>query len=159
MNLERAKDGELAEALGDQEYPNRYSTTRVIYNDQGPVHNAIHRVISKLLVKIIGHHGPGPNSLYARKRKRGLYTFVLVQRLARFTVAFLGGLSLIVPIIILEVLASDMVRLAIIAVSILLFALLLSFITKVSTHELFATTAGYAAVLAVFLGTLGPAGN
>lgn len=77
----------------------------------------------------------------------------LVDRSVRFTVAVTGGLFLVVPMIIMTLRPSDVKSLLTVSAFVLLFALCLSFVVKVSNIETLVSTATYAAVLVVFVGT------
>ncbi|RSL98384.1 hypothetical protein CEP52_010379 [Fusarium oligoseptatum] len=77
----------------------------------------------------------------------------LVDRSVRFAVAVTGGLFLVVPMIIMTLRPSDVKSLITVSAFVLLFALCLSFIVKVSNIETLVSTATYAAVLVVFVGT------
>jgi len=77
-----------------------------------------------------------------------------VDRLVRFIMAFTGGVFLIVPMIIMVVHQSSQTKsLVTVAVAVTLFALILSFGIRVSNVETLVSTATYAAVLVVFVGT------
>ncbi|KAM6528915.1 hypothetical protein FALCPG4_009867 [Fusarium falciforme] len=77
----------------------------------------------------------------------------LVDRSVRFAVAVTGGLSLVVPMIIMTLQPSDVKSLITVSAFVLLFALCLSFVFKVLDIETPVSTATYAAVLVVFVGT------
>lgn len=78
----------------------------------------------------------------------------VVDRLARFIVAFLGGSSLVVPMLVMRLpevtLAKSLIT---VSVSVLLFAVALSILFRASNTDTMAATATYAAVLVVFVGT------
>ncbi|KAJ3544975.1 hypothetical protein NM208_g2750 [Fusarium decemcellulare] len=97
-----------------------------------------------------------------------------VDRVVRFIVALIGGSFLVAPMIIMTLQASQKKSLITVSVAVLLFALSLSFgvrvsnylvfwvysyyynkehITRVSNVETLVSTATYAAVLVVFVGT------
>ncbi|KAL6854540.1 hypothetical protein J3F83DRAFT_754857 [Trichoderma novae-zelandiae] len=77
-----------------------------------------------------------------------------VDRMARFIVAFLGGASLVIPMLIMRLpritLAKSLVT---VSVAVLLFAVVLSLVMRASNTETMISTATYAAVLVVFVGT------
>ncbi|KAJ4312901.1 hypothetical protein N0V84_009711 [Fusarium piperis] len=77
----------------------------------------------------------------------------LVDRSARFVVAVTGGLFLVVPMIIMTLQPSVVKSLITVSAFVFLFALGLSFIVGVSNIETLVSTATYAAVLVVFVGT------
>ncbi|KAL4900894.1 hypothetical protein BDW74DRAFT_160767 [Aspergillus multicolor] len=75
-----------------------------------------------------------------------------VDRLARFLVAFAGGVFLIVPMIIMTLDPSQTKGLVVVSVSVIILMLLLSFAVRVSNIEILVAAAAYAAVLVVFVG-------
>ncbi|KAK5115432.1 hypothetical protein LTR85_009892 [Meristemomyces frigidus] len=80
------------------------------------------------------------------------------QRLLRFAMAGFGGLLLIVPMLTMAEVPGKIASLTTTCVAILVFAALISWFTNLGPNEVLATTAAYAAVLVVFVGTsLAPA--
>ncbi|TKA81839.1 hypothetical protein B0A49_01069 [Cryomyces minteri] len=79
----------------------------------------------------------------------------LVDYLARFFVSIFGGASLLVPMIIMVFSDSRNTNLIITSAFVLFFSIVLSVGSKASNQEILAATAGYAAVLVVFIGTSG----
>ncbi|KAF7948105.1 uncharacterized protein EAE97_003516 [Botrytis byssoidea] len=80
---------------------------------------------------------------------------LFVDKLARFIVAFTGGISLVVPMLIIKIgknLTKSLVTTSIAAV---LFAGITSLVLRANNTETVAATATYAAVLVVFVGTSG----
>ncbi|PTB63372.1 hypothetical protein BBK36DRAFT_1126908 [Trichoderma citrinoviride] len=77
-----------------------------------------------------------------------------VDKAARFIVAFIGGASLVVPMLIMRLprvtLAKSLVT---VSVAVLLFSAFLSVFMRASNTETMISTATYAAVLVVFVGT------
>lgn len=76
-----------------------------------------------------------------------------VDGLARFVVALAGGVFLVVPMVVMIIAPSETKSVVTVAVAVLVFALILSFGIKVSNVETLVSTATYAAVLVVFVGT------
>lgn len=76
-----------------------------------------------------------------------------VDKLARFIVAITGGLSLVVPMLIMRLGESLTKSLITVSVAVVLFAGLTSLMFRASNVETLAATATYAAVLVVFVGT------
>ena len=76
-----------------------------------------------------------------------------VDHLARFVIAITGGLFLIAPMLVMAIDTSQKKSLITVSVSALLFALVLSFGVRTSNVEALVSTASYAAVLVVFVGT------
>jgi VIT1/CCC1 family predicted Fe2+/Mn2+ transporter len=78
----------------------------------------------------------------------------LVDRLARFIVSFVGGASLVVPMIIMCLPAQDTTKsLIVTSVAVTLFAIVMALVMNASNAETLVATATYAAVLVVFVGT------
>ncbi|KAL2118598.1 hypothetical protein VTJ04DRAFT_8258 [Mycothermus thermophilus] len=78
--------------------------------------------------------------------------FPAVDRLARFLVALIGGLSLVVPMLVMRLPYVDVTKsLVTVSVAVLLFAGSISVFFHAGNTETMITTATYAAVLAVFL--------
>jgi hypothetical protein len=77
----------------------------------------------------------------------------LVDHVARFIVAFLGGASLLVPMLIMRLPNTTLKKsLITTSVAVLVFAAVLSFVFKPGNMETVVGTATYAAVLVVFVG-------
>lgn len=76
-----------------------------------------------------------------------------VDRLARFVIAFAGGVFLVVPMIIMTLRPSETKSLVTVSVAVVIFSLILAFGIRVSNVETVVSTATYAAVLVVFVGT------
>lgn len=76
-----------------------------------------------------------------------------IDRLVRFIIAFTGGIFLVVPMIIMTLNSSQTKSLVTVSVAVIIFSLVLSFVVRVSNVETLASTATYAAVLVVFVGT------
>lgn len=70
----------------------------------------------------------------------------------RFVAAVSGGLSLIVPMLIMAINPSQIKTLVTSSVAVLLFSLGLAWKSSAKTETLLATTATYAAVMVVFVG-------
>ena len=76
-----------------------------------------------------------------------------VDTLARFIVAITGGLSLVVPMLVMRLGESLPKSLTTVSVAVLLFSTLTALMFKATNVEILAATATYAAVLVVFVGT------
>ena len=76
-----------------------------------------------------------------------------VDYAARFTVSFFGGSFLLAPIIAMSFAKMQNLRLVIASVFVLVFSALLGFLSSASNQEILAGSAGYAAVLVVFVGS------
>ncbi|KAK5655838.1 hypothetical protein OQA88_5377 [Cercophora sp. LCS_1] len=76
-----------------------------------------------------------------------------VDRLVRFIVALAGGLFLVAPMLIMSINPSQLKSLLTVSSAVLFFALAVSLVVRVSNIETLVSTATYAAVLVVFVGT------
>lgn len=77
-----------------------------------------------------------------------------VDKLARFIVAFIGGVSLVVPMLIMCLpTANRTKRLITVSLAVTIFAALMSLGIRATNPETLVATATYAAVLVVFVGT------
>lgn len=70
-------------------------------------------------------------------------------------VAFAGGLSLILPMVIMRIRQSLLKSLITVCVAVVLFAATISLVLRANNTETVMATAAYAAVLVVFVGTSG----
>ncbi|KAJ9143331.1 VIT family domain-containing protein [Pleurostoma richardsiae] len=77
----------------------------------------------------------------------------VVDRVVRLLIAFAGGAFLVVPMIIMTIDQSQTKSLVTVSAAVVLFALAVSLVVRVSNLETLASTATYAAVLVVFVGT------
>ena len=75
------------------------------------------------------------------------------KRLLRFAMAAVGGLLLIVPVIIMAKIPGTNASLVTTCFSMLVFAALITWLSDLGPNEILGTTAAYAAVLVVFVGT------
>lgn len=75
-----------------------------------------------------------------------------VDRLARFTIAMAGALFILTPMYIMAIHQSQTKNLVTTTVAVVLFALLCSVTLRTSNDQTLGATAGYAAVLMVFVG-------
>ena len=80
-------------------------------------------------------------------------TSPFVDRLARFIVAITGGLSLVIPMLIMTIPQGSTRSLVTTSVAVVLFAGIISVGFSASNGETLGITAAYAAVLVVFVGT------
>jgi hypothetical protein len=77
----------------------------------------------------------------------------LATRFKRFSLAFFAGISLIGPMLLMTLVSSLRCSLSTTSVATLLFALSVTYFTKVGERDIVVITAGYAAVLVVFVGS------
>jgi VIT1/CCC1 family predicted Fe2+/Mn2+ transporter len=78
-----------------------------------------------------------------------------VDKLARFLVAFSGGMSLVVPMLIMRIQETLAKSLITVGVAVVFFAAIISLVLHANNTETVTATATYAAVLVVFVGTSG----
>jgi hypothetical protein len=79
----------------------------------------------------------------------------IIDSIARLVIGISGGLLLVVPMIVLIEVNSLNWRMGIVVISILLFAIAVSQMSRATSQELLAIVAAYAAVLTVFFGQIG----
>lgn len=77
------------------------------------------------------------------------------SRVSRVLLAAAGGLSLIGPMLIMANVLGKVASLVTTCVSMLIFVIFIAFFTELGPNEVLGTTAAYAAVLVVFVGTSG----
>lgn len=75
------------------------------------------------------------------------------RRVLRLAWAAIGGLSLVIPMLIIANVPGKIASLIRTCISMLIFVLLIAFFRELSPNEVLATTAAYAAALVVFVGT------
>jgi hypothetical protein len=88
-----------------------------------------------------------------RRRPEKLKLTPIVTRFAIFTISLMGGVSLIVPMVVLIYTRSMSIKIVALSISVLAFAAMLAVFTRAKNQELLVATAAYAAVLVVFLGS------
>lgn len=98
-------------------------------------------------------HGPysSASELESRLKKSHQNTALIAEFVTRFLVALVASAFLIVPLIILSSQSSKNAHLTTVSVFIVIFAFLVSLLSKASNSETMAAAAAYAAVLVVFL--------
>ena len=75
----------------------------------------------------------------------------LAEILTRFTVALVAGTFLIIPMSVLSHQGNDQAQLVTVSLFVLTFSILISLLSKASNEQIMAASAGYAAVLVVFI--------
>lgn len=75
-----------------------------------------------------------------------------VERIARFIVAMVGALFILVPVIVMSIDQSKTKSLVTTSAAVLLFAVVCSVSLRTENDQTLGATAGYAAVLTVFVG-------
>lgn len=83
-------------------------------------------------------------------------TILLTDIIARFLVAILACVLLVVPLVLLSYQETRGAHLRTVNICIVVFSLLVSLATKASNQETMAAAAAYAAVLVVFVGSVPP---
>ena len=116
-----------------------------------PLRNFLKRVLPKELTWTNDERNPSDYEDYWLKPPEDVSPFV--DRLARFIVAITGGLSLVIPMLVMRLGETLPKSLTTVSVAVLLFSALTSLMFKASNVETLGATAAYAAVLVVFVGT------
>ncbi|KAH9882576.1 hypothetical protein J1614_000812 [Plenodomus biglobosus] len=93
--------------------------------------------------------GLGPVANFPRSSHQN--TILIAEMIGRVTTAAVTTIFLVAPLVVLSHESSKNIQLAVISVCILILAFLVSFLLKVSSFEMMAVTAAYAAVLSVFV--------
>lgn len=89
--------------------------------------------------------------LEANRRRTFQNTTRLAEIITRFVVAILASAFLVVPLVVLSHQSSQESHLITVSVSIVVFSILVSVVSKASNEQTMAASAGYAAVLVVFI--------
>ena len=103
----------------------------------------------------IGREGSGSftsaSTLESNLKKSYQNTACLAEIITRFVVALLAGAFLVIPLILLSNQSSSQTHLITVSTCIVIFSLLVSLASKASNEQIMGASAGYAAVLVVFL--------
>ena len=89
--------------------------------------------------------------LEANLKRRYQNTAQIAEYITRFVVAVLAGALLVIPLIILSNQSKGSAQLITVSTCIVVFSLLVSLVSKASNEQTVVASAGYAAVLVVFL--------
>ena len=150
-------------------FPTIYPSTNFVATDPGkfiykdlperpitsdPLRNWLNKILPQTVTWTKGEERARSLDYYQVGRPPGVVS-PFVDKLARFIVAFTGGLSLVVPMIIMRVDPNPNKSFITTAVAVVLFSGVVSVLFKVSNAETLGITAAYAAVLVVFVGTSG----
>lgn len=81
-----------------------------------------------------------------------------VSSIARFLLALCGGLFLLVPMIIMNFVSRQNIKLLVASLFVVAFAAFMVSLKKTSSMEVFGGVAAYAAVLVIFVGNSGSIG-
>jgi hypothetical protein len=84
-------------------------------------------------------------------KRESRYLSPVVRKITRVSIAIMGGICLLVPMIVLAWVERYEFRILATVLFVLSFAILLALISKASSQELLGATAAYAAVLVVFV--------
>ena len=91
------------------------------------------------------------STLEANLKQTYQNTARLAECMSRFVVALLAGIFLVIPLIVMSYQSRKETHLITVSVCIVVFSLLVSLVSKASNEQTMAASAGYAAVLVVFL--------
>ena len=90
-------------------------------------------------------------TLESRLKKSYQNTAHLAEMITRFLVALLAGAFLVIPLVVLSYQSSSQTHLITVSICIVIFSLLVSLVSRASNEQTMVASAGYAAVLVVFL--------
>ena len=90
-------------------------------------------------------------TLESHLKKSYQNTARLAEIITRFLVALLAGAFLVIPLVVLSYQSSSQTHLITISICIVIFSLLVSLVSRASNEQIMVASAGYAAVLVVFL--------
>ena len=90
-------------------------------------------------------------TLESHLKKSYQNTARLAEIITRFLVALLAGAFLVIPLVVLSYQSSNQTHLITVSICIVIFSLLVSLVSKASNEQTMVASAGYAAVLVVFL--------
>ena len=143
---------ELAALPGDP-FNSRYCT---LASDPGPSSDPLRDFLKTYLPRRftytkseIRQH---TDEFLARRPPESISPFV--DRLARFIMAFIGGASLVVPMLVMSLPTANRTKsLITVSLAVTIFAALMSLGIRATNPETLVATATYAAVLVVFVGT------
>ena len=90
-------------------------------------------------------------TLESHLKKSYQNTARLAEIITRFLVALLAGAFLVIPLVVLSYQSSSQTHLITVSICIIIFSLLVSLVSKASNEQTMVASAGYAAVLVVFL--------
>lgn len=163
MNMETFSllDDERQSSLQDDLCLRELHKTRLIRVDLGtrartdPFQRWLHKYLRSFrywrLLKKSHSDSEGLGSIAKPRRWSYQNTILIAEMIGRVTTAALIAAFLVTPLAILSRESSKNIQLAVISVCILVLAFLVSLFLKVSSFEIMAVTAAYAAVLSVFV--------
>lgn len=118
-----------------------------------PIRQFLKRVLPRFLVLRQNRFSPLPYHLRDSPVER---VPDLVDQLARFTLAFVGGASLVIPMIIMTVRPSQVKSIATVSLAVVGVSFFMAVGFRCNNAETLGVTAAYAAVLVVFIGASRP---
>jgi len=90
--------------------------------------------------------------LTKKQKKEAIRKEWLETRFKRFSLALFAGIALVAPMVLMVLVPTLKCTLSTTSLSVLFFALTVTYFTNISDRDLVVVTAGYAAVLVVFVG-------
>ncbi|KAK3109868.1 hypothetical protein LTR53_016429 [Teratosphaeriaceae sp. CCFEE 6253] len=151
-------------AVRDLDYM-KECATQDTYNDPFKMHSskAVERSILEFVGLLPDHllpagvlpvaHDHAAPQLHSVSRNQAHKDEARKRRLWRFGMAAAGRMLLVVPMLIMAIVQGKIASLVTTCVAMLVFAILITWATDLGPNEVLATTAAYAAVLVVFVGT------
>ena len=144
---------EIAELAGDP-YNSRYCTfTAPLPATSDPIRNFLKCRLPRRLTYTREEMSRRTEAYLDRQPPHLVSPFVDV--VARFIIALAGGAALIVPVLIMTLHATLLSKLLTLGISVLLFSMATAIGLQATNPETLVSTATYAAVLVVFVGTSG----
>ena len=144
-----------ANKMSDQE---SFSTRLVRVNlptnvSRDPLRSRLHLFLRHIWFRRRDTRGHGENlsNLSTARKKFSQNTTRIADKIARFLIALIVGLFLIVPLVILNYQNNPKAHLITVSLCIIIFLGIISLGSKASNQEIMVASAGYAAVLVVFV--------
>jgi hypothetical protein len=78
---------------------------------------------------------------------------IVIDQVARIVFGLYGAVALLIPLVVLNFIQSVNYRILAATIFVIVFSVQLAVLSKASNQELVSATAGYAAVLVVFIGS------
>jgi hypothetical protein len=135
--------------------------TRLLRVDLGPrsrtdpfqrwLHKYLRAIRYWRLSKMSKSNEEGPGATGERRARNYQNTILIADVIGRVTTAGITSVFLIVPLVVLSYESSKGTQLIIISICILVLSFLVSLLLRVSSFEMMAVSAAYAAILSVFV--------
>jgi len=118
-----------------------------------PLRYRLHLFLRHIWFRRRDTRGPDENlsDISTTRRKFSQNTTMMADWIARFLIALITGLFLILPLVILNYQTSSKAHLMTVSLCIFVFSGIISLGSKASNQEIVVASAGYAAVLVVFV--------